>query len=928
MNDDAPQDEMDELVGEFLAESDGHLQILNEKLLLAEEAIKNGTEMAYDDLDAMFRGAHTIKGTASFMGLDKIVRLTHEMETVLQKVRARELALSSEIIDVLFAAFDVLGVLFKGLREKKEEVGDVEECVDRIKCVLGAGPTTQVVAEKEKAVNPQVVDESKEDKKDGNDGFIEQFIIETEQNVDDFNALLVAFEDKNNEFNPEKLNELFRNTHTIKGNSGVVNVTQVGEVAHNMENILSILRERGQKPEQDIVTVLFKGIDAIKDMLQMLKTPKGINSDVSGLCDELKGYFDKLSSETGKKVVDGASSEGMSERELASLTKLNDQQKIALSRAAGTGLTTYKVILLIEKSLSTKSLKIMLIKEKVEKKCQLISLFPDPDQLDKAPGDVNVGMVVCSAISENDLRGLLQVDGINIVSIETEKGQVKAVEVENTTQVSPAPAGGSMTKQASTAAADPGQAAKAAQKNAQAMEMSTIRIDSRKLDNLMNLSGELVIMRARFARLVNMFNDEIVRHNEICRLARDVRTRHEIVSKELRAVASKSDESSGIKTNIKKIAKALDDSTTSLASLDEILAKDAMLGKIRLLDETTSMLGKISSDIQSGVMQTRMIPIEGVFTRFKRIVRDLSKELGKEVNLKIEGEDTELDKKIVDSLGDPLTHMVRNALDHGIDDVESRRRLGKPDVGTLRLRASHKGNSIVIDVGDDGKGVDPQKMVAAALKKGVIGADQAERMSDKEKLHLMFMPGFSTAEKVTGLSGRGVGMDVVKNMINSVNGVVDIDTVVGHGTTFSLRIPLTLAIIQALLVIIGEDTYAFPLEAVTEVIKASKTDVYSIDGNSTVKLRDHALSIVNLEDVIRLKGKKRSELVDKKVVIINDGEFQLGVIVDELIGEEEIVIKSLSDHFSKVKGVAGASILADGQVALILDPVTIINEAR
>jgi two-component system chemotaxis sensor kinase CheA len=302
--------------------------------------------------------------------------------------------------------------------------------------------------------------------------------------------------------------------------------------------------------------------------------------------------------------------------------------------------------------------------------------------------------------------------------------------------------------------------------------------------------------------------------------------------------------------------------------------------------------------------------------------------LKKEVNLVIEGEETELDKKIVDSLGDPLTHMVRNAVDHGIESAEVRRKAGKPEVGTAFLRASHKGNSICIEVGDDGKGLDAEKICQSAVKKGVITQDQADRMDTKSKLDLVFAPGFSTAEKVTDVSGRGVGMDVVKNMITSVNGSVDIQTEVGKGTTFIMKIPLTLAIIQALLVVVGKETFAFPLDTVVEIIKIAADDIYSIDGNETVKVRSHALSIVELEHVIHIPSTERDRSVARKIVVVTDGEQQVGIVVDSLIGEDEIVIKSLTDHFAKVRGITGASILGDGRIALILDPITIISSTR
>jgi len=323
-----------------------------------------------------------------------------------------------------------------------------------------------------------------------------------------------------------------------------------------------------------------------------------------------------------------------------------------------------------------------------------------------------------------------------------------------------------------------------------------------------------------------------------------------------------------------------------------------------------------------------MIPVEGVFSRFKRIIRDLSKELDKPVNFVIEGEDTELDKKIVDSLGDPLTHMVRNALDHGIEDADTRKKLGKNAEGQLLLKASHRGNHIWIEVADDGKGLSRDKIAATALKKALVTQDQLNKMSPKDVLNIIFLPGFSTAEKVTGVSGRGVGMDVVRAMINSVGGSIDIETEEGKGSTFVLKIPLTLAIIKALLVVTRAETFAFPIDSVSEIVKISTEEIYSVNGTDTIKLRDHALSLIPLEGVLKIKDSKPKDMPFKKVVVVTDGENKLGIEVEELIGEEEIVIKSLSDHFSKVRGITGASILGDGNIALILDSSALIDMSR
>jgi len=284
-----------------------------------------------------------------------------------------------------------------------------------------------------------------------------------------------------------------------------------------------------------------------------------------------------------------------------------------------------------------------------------------------------------------------------------------------------------------------------------------------------------------------------------------------------------------------------------------------------------------------------------------------------------------LDKNIIDTLGEPLTHMIRNAVDHGIEDMTTRRRLGKPEAGQISLRAYHLGNSICIEVIDDGQGIHLDQVVQVALQKGLINHSKLETMTEQERMGIIFLPGFSTSDKVTDLSGRGVGMDLVKTMIHSLNGMIDIKSEPGEGTTFLIKIPLTLAIIQVLLAQIGGYTYAFPVETVLEIIRVKSSEIYFIDGNPIVKLREHALSLVSLEQIIKIAGTDRTQQDSHNVVIVSDGINRVGVVVDELLAKEEIVIKSLPSYFSKVQGISGASILADGRVALILDIHAIIR---
>jgi len=345
------------------------------------------------------------------------------------------------------------------------------------------------------------------------------------------------------------------------------------------------------------------------------------------------------------------------------------------------------------------------------------------------------------------------------------------------------------------------------------------------------------------------------------------------------------------------------------------------------LNQVVSSVSLVTTDLQIAVMKTRMLPIAKVFNKFPRMVRDLSRELHKNIDLKISGEETELDKSIIEEIGDPLVHIIRNSCDHGIEDPKDREEAGKPENGTIELKAYNEGNAIVIEIVDDGKGLDPNMLIEKSLEKGIITEREADNMSEKEIFSLIFKPGFSTASSVTNVSGRGVGMDVVKTNIEKLNGIIDIESELGKGTIIRLKIPLTLAIIQALLVGTQEEYFAIPLSSVLETVRVPADDIYSIEGKDVLRLREEILPLVRLSDVFNIE-----EVFDGGenlyIVVIALADSKLGVVVDTLVGQEEIVIKSLGDYLKGIKGIAGATIRGDGRVTLIIDVGALMELAR
>ena len=345
------------------------------------------------------------------------------------------------------------------------------------------------------------------------------------------------------------------------------------------------------------------------------------------------------------------------------------------------------------------------------------------------------------------------------------------------------------------------------------------------------------------------------------------------------------------------------------------------------LNQVVSIVSLVTTDLQIAVMKTRMLPIGKVFNKFPRMIRDLTRELNKKIELEISGEETELDKSIVEEIGDPLVHIIRNSCDHGVEMPSVRLAAGKSETGTIKLKAYNEGNAIVIQIDDDGKGLDIDMLKNKSLEKGIITEKEADNMSDSEAFALIFKPGFSTAAQVTNVSGRGVGMDVVKTNIEKLNGIIDIDSELGRGTSIKLKIPLTLAIIQALLVGVQEEYYAIPLASVLETVRISQDEIYTVESRSVMRLRDEVLSLVHIGDIFEV-----DRILDAGeyayVVVLGLGAQKLGLIVDSLVGQEEIVIKSMGDYLKGIDGIAGATIRGDGGVTLIVDVVALMQMAK
>jgi len=682
---------------------------------------------------------------------------------------------------------------------------------------------------------------------------LEDFLIEAFEMIEEMDQDLVELENSPDDL--ELLNKIFRVAHTIKGSGSFLNFDKLTRLTHHMEAVLDKARKSELTITPEIMDVILESVDAMKGILEYIRDngdDSAPNIDIEPIVVKLDAIVNGNAPSAAQEAPkEESKSEGSDKPRIVGSINLDE---ITLDNADEIDLD----------SLSPEELDAVL-----EHLVELRNKSEKP----KKVGNINLDEITLENADEIDLDSLTpeEADAVleHLVELrnkseneEPSKEEKKEEKKEPKEEKTPQPETKKEVAPAKKQELTKEQKKKEVKKAISSVAEQTIRVDVKRLDQLMNLIGELVLAKNRLIKIYN-----------------DVEERYE-----------------GEKF------------------LEE-------------LNQVVSSISIVTTDLQIAVMKTRMLPIGKVFNKFPRLVRDLSRELGKKVKLIIEGEDTELDKSIIEEIGDPLVHMIRNSVDHGIEPPEERVKLGKPEEGTVWLRAYNEGNMIVIEIKDDGKGMDPEMLKRKAIEKGIITESEAANMSDKEAFMLIFKPGFSTAAKVTSVSGRGVGMDVVKTNIEKLNGIIEVDSAPGKGSTFKLKIPLTLAIIQALLVASQEDLFAVPLSNVIETVRIVEEDIYTIEGKSVLKLREEVLPLVNMADIFEIEKVLEPEKY-LYVVILGLGATKIGLIVDRFIGQEEIVIKSLGEFLKGIPGIAGATIRGDGRVTLIIDVGSLMRLAK
>ncbi len=968
------QDFLDpELITDFILESKEHLETIEPNLLELEKAPDN---LAL--LNEIFRPMHSLKGASGFLGLNRINHLAHKSENILDELRKGVMVVTPEIMDVILASTDALRQMIDNL-DKIHEEGDVptEHIIQLIETLLAGGTLPEgaaraavqgeivplappaaapapepapvsapepVLAQPEPAqpsqpepaapATPATPVAAAGNAKMRNAlstrewistlplrepvtltafgaSHLKDFMDEARENTENLNTGLLELE-RNPTGNAELVNDLFRFFHNLKGNSGIIDYKELNSLTHEAETLLNRVRHDELTVTHELVDLLLVVVDALDALVDAIDPPSGTATpyDSSELLAQLQqavaggeislpeslltaapGDADSApaapASEEGSTIIPiGADKD---EDDLSMYKNTVHQQRVIMvaslaeiekdpsrkeemdaifrslmaiaNSSSFMGFTEIKTYAertagIVDQARKTDmdlSLMVNLLEQEIAIVCDMAAATQPADLQQAQPEAAPAATPAAAPVAAAEHSEPAAAAPSPVATAPTASPAAPAA------PASPAPAEAPAAPKPSPTAEAPKAAAPAQSTQAAAAEKpasSSIRVDHEKLDHLMNLIGELLINRNRYA----------------------------MITKTLEAGG-----------NVDVTAVAQD------------------------LSETTYAMARVSDELQDTIMKVRMVPVSSVFSRFPRLVRDLSRKSGKEVDLVMEGEETELDKSVVEVINDPLMHLIRNSVDHGIEPEDVRIAKGKNPKGRVTLRAYHKGNSVAIEIEDDGAGIDPDKMREVAIRKGIITPEEAKNMDDREAVDLIFAPGFSSAEKVTDISGRGVGMDVVRTNVKNLKGSVSTFTEMGKGTRFTLSLPLTLAIIEALMIKMNDQMYAIPLDAVSTTTKLESVRLTNVKGRKAVTMRGEVLGIVQLAELLNLPHEKELPEI-LSVVIIQDNDRPLGLVVDRLLDRQEIVIKSLGSYLGDVKGLSGASIMGDGSVVLILDP--------
>lgn len=713
--------------------------------------------------------------------------------------------------------------------------------------------------------------------------------------------ILILDKDRNN---TDAVQEIFRAVHTLKGSAGAVELFDTQKYAHRFEDLLDLIRNNQIKVDDKTIDILLKGIDILKELINGASGEKEYSGNIEEEIKNLENFKNlKLSGAISESVNTKSEKDSISVSVGGKYDNLNFDNDILDSIREGieNGLKTKLVFVKFNAESPMKTVGGVQVYVELKDSGEIIASVPSLQNLEGDEFYQNVIYVIETAEEDESI-----IKNITLPEI-TEEIKIEEFILEEYEK---------FLIDKKDKALEKAQAQAKIEKDAKHERQSSfLRVESDRIDDMMNQVGELVTNKSSYEQ----YDDDLTSYIKIIEYGiNDIRKYYKDsviqILRKLEYYVNKKE----IKDLRNSYLDGFNNKLIDMVKMEEDLKET--LDKFR---NSYQLLTRVTNDLQETVMKIRMLPIAQTFNRFPRLIRDLSRDLGKEVKLEMSGEETELDKSVIEVLVDPLIHIVRNAMDHGIEMPEEREKAGKPRVGTISLSASHNGNLIVIKISDDGKGMSPQKIFENAIKKGLVSADA--KLTEKQMLEYIFAPGFSTATKVTNLSGRGVGMDVVKKSLDKINGTVGIETELGKGSTFFLRIPLTVAIIQALIVDAEKEYYAIPINSISETLKIGIEDIQNLEGTEVIKIREDVINVLSVKELFKLPTRYESHIKSYYAVILASEDKKVALLVNNLIGEQDIVIKTLKDKVTRVEGISGATILGDGTVSFILDIQTIVG---
>lgn len=697
--------------------------------------------------------------------------------------------------------------------------------------------------------------------------YLEIFLDETNEHLQNLNTQILSLEQDPE--NMDTINEIFRAAHSLKGMAGTMGYKRMQTLTHDMENVFSEVRNGNIKVKADMIDVLFQCLDALEEYNTNIRESSDEGTNDNGAL--IKRLNEIMNDGEGEDPAGAAKEQPRAQADASAAAggfvgiKLNENQQNVLSEALKQGKNVFGLTVKVQESCILKAARAFLVFKAIEETSEIIVSDPSSQDIEDEKFDLHFSLIIVSEAGLDEVltaaRAVSEIEEVSGSVLDMDDVGTGALEESHAAETAePVPAAEAAHVPAETAAAAP---AEAAQTPAPAPAAKKAPVNKPVVNRTVRVDIE------KLDTLMNLVSELIIAKNSL-------------------------------------------------------VSASAMSGNSsQAVNEQIEYLESVTTSLHESVMKVRMVPIESTVNKFPRMVRDLQKKLGKKMELYMSGEETELDRTVVDQIGDPLMHLLRNSADHGLESAEVRKERGKPEVGSIFLDAYQDGNNVVIEVRDDGNGIDTKAVKNKAIERGVITPEQGEAMSEKEIIDLLFNAGFSTAKVVSDVSGRGVGLDVVKSMIESLSGEVEVKSKLGEGSTWTIRLPLTLAIIQALMVEIGDEKYAIALGSIQTIEDILPSDVKLVQAKEVIQLRDLVIPLIRLNEILDIP-KKKDAGENLVVVVVKKGDKLAGLVVDELIGQQEIVIKSLGKYISKCKIISGATVLGDGEVALILDANALI----